>query len=909
MPSDTVAKLNRARGERLIVVATMQAVAAIQRDNQALYAELGKTVSAVLVDEGHREPAPTWARSLRNLDKPIILFSATPYRNDLRHFIVDSNYIAQLSFDSAAKAGIIREVSVERLERSETAAAFARALVRRVQKLEIDGDISAKAKVIIHCETAGSVSSVHDALLEIRWARDAGVLAFHETFSSRGPTKYADVPRDLRELPQRFLVHQYKLLEGIDEPAVQVLGMYESLSNARSLVQQVGRIVRNPSGTRSVAFVLCSELDILSDTQWKGFRDYDRTLETLPKTDRDVVANLLRALPPFDYFKGAFRKRVPEDFSTAFDKELRIRKSALIYHHPAPSPEVGLAEVIGDIRESLVSADRWIAREMSDGVSDRASAGYLFLAVIVAPSRLLQESAFVELRFTATAVRQVGNYLFISDSESGAFLDIEDALAGGDSVRLDSLLSGVNTRLTGMSAINSDIGPRALRSRSGAGYSLGESAPYLADHQYVLHRIQGYSGNDYRALGLVRNRVTSGRGDFVSVKAFATWTGDVALELASTSGNDAHPYVERFAKAALAPKAADAEPLHILLHIEALTERFESDRFPGKDLADATELANEVLELPVDDEETGARHAFEIEAFGVRHEIYIKYVPQRRRYKLYSPFLDSFVNTSKPQETALAALNMRQAFQVIPACLDTIYVGRRFYRVDLSVEAGGRGRLLLDLLMPVPALAKANSEKGDISTAPLGRWSDNSAFDLIDRGLKGLHGNPFGSSFPLIACTDLGREIADFVAVDEKRSQLVFLHAKAGSSLFSVSALHVVVAQAIKNLANATAASTRLSEELDVLKQPWRQDGQVRSRMRSGSRSAFVRVARQVSANPNGQREVWLVLGNLLSRSRAEAQLKSHETSAQVVQMFMLLSSLYTQCVSVGVRLRVYCSP
>ena len=911
MPSDGVGRLETKPGERLVLVATMQAVAMAHRTNANLYKTLQESLSVLVVDEGHREPAPTWARALRGLGKPTILLSATPYRNDLRQFNVDSEFVAQLSFASAVEQRILRDVEVEDTLAGANYLAFASALVQRIQSLGDDGLLAPKWKAIVHCETARDIERIHDALSTIKWARDRGILSFHETFAGKGQTKLVEVPL-LRDRTERFLIHQYKLMEGIDDSSIQVLCIWEPFKNARSLVQQVGRIVRNPDGSQRKAYLLTRPTDALTSQQWLSFREFDQSLGQSPLTDRDIVVKLLAALPEYDYILGAFRRRVPQDFDRPFDKELLVRRSALIFRHPSRNPRAGLQKVLPGIRESLITADRWIAKELDDGFQRPNAAGHIFLSAIVAPSQILTESAFMELRFAATVVRQVQDYLFISDSEGGSFLDLDDLLEDPiSSIDLTPLISGTESRVTGMSAMNSDIGSRALRHRSNSSYNLNESAPYLADHQYVLRRVQGYAGREHRALGLARSRLTASRGEHVSVKEFADWTATVVSELSSARRIARNAYFDRFSQPIPAPDEEEAEPLHILLDVEALIDRFEHPDHPGEELLSDTELASEVTRIGDEDGvPSGATHSFLVTIFGQRHAVFLRYDEKRNRYQLYSEFLNCFVNVSRPKETLLTSLNARQAFRIVPLAQETIYAGRRFYRTELTADPGSRGRLLLDLLYPLPQLEGAMSEKGDIHTAPAGRWSAGSVFDLIDRGLAGGLGSPFiGQRFSLIGCTDLGREIADFVAVDPHGNQLVFLHAKAGDNQFSVSALQEVVAQGIKNLANATVGSSKLVHGLDVLRRAWRHNGRTRERMRAGTFAQFLEQAKAVSTAPNGQREVWLVLGGLLSKSVAEEQFRENSASPAVAQMFMLLSSFYTQCVSSGVALRIFCSP
>lgn len=115
---DTLAeKLVETRGQRVIVVATIQAV-------QQIYAAgtlqlLKDHIGTVLFDEGHREPAPLWAKVIRSFGVPTVLFSATPFRGDLKVFTIDDDHIHFLPFAKAVESALIRGVRVEERPLSE----------------------------------------------------------------------------------------------------------------------------------------------------------------------------------------------------------------------------------------------------------------------------------------------------------------------------------------------------------------------------------------------------------------------------------------------------------------------------------------------------------------------------------------------------------------------------------------------------------------------------------------------------------------------------------------------------------------------------------------------------------------------------------------------------------------------
>ena len=117
----------------MIIVATIQAV-------QQTYAagevdKLHEFIGTILFDEGHREPAPSWAKVIRSFAVPTVLFSATPFRGDLNVFDIDENHIEFLSFSDAVVGALIRGVKVEDDGLSNDPALFAKQIIEAHDKI------------------------------------------------------------------------------------------------------------------------------------------------------------------------------------------------------------------------------------------------------------------------------------------------------------------------------------------------------------------------------------------------------------------------------------------------------------------------------------------------------------------------------------------------------------------------------------------------------------------------------------------------------------------------------------------------------------------------------------------------------------------------------------------------------
>jgi hypothetical protein len=175
------------------------------------------------------------------------LFSATPFRNDLKIFDVDLDHVEFLGFQRAISDGLIRGVEIQ--DSSGGPADFARAVVALRDALVGGGRFSANHKMIVRADHVENVRALFDGFVTALRGRDERVLALHNTFKQSGPPGAQirpDVPSDLRTRTERFLIHQFMLTEGIDDPACTMLALYEPFSTERQLVQQVGRLTRHP---------------------------------------------------------------------------------------------------------------------------------------------------------------------------------------------------------------------------------------------------------------------------------------------------------------------------------------------------------------------------------------------------------------------------------------------------------------------------------------------------------------------------------------------------------------------------------------------------------------------------------------------------------------------------------------
>ena len=422
---DTVRALDAAGADRIVVFSTVQALQQIH--SGADYGRLAGRFGTVMFDEGHREPATLWAKAVRGLGAPTILFSATPFRNDLKIFDVDPDHVHFLSFEKAVKERLIRGVEIVEEDFRGGAAEFARRAIATRDRLIADGRFGPDNKMIIRAANEDDVDGLFAAFVRELGRRPEGVLALHHNYAldgSPGRQRRPDVPRNLRARTERFLIHQFMLAEGIDDPACTMLALYDPFSTERQLVQQVGRITRH--GGRigkpvAPAFVLARKKDEVRK-MWSRFLGFDRACvdnngKPPIRNDRGVLDQLIAALPDVDYVSGKFRSRLDID-DASLEDELRIPKSAVVFD---VQKSFDLDEFQTEVSEGLEEEDRF-ERKVAK-VAGGSCRYHLTLRLRQSP--FLADSLFLSPSLELTIYARRGDKLFFYDS-AGLWLENSD---------------------------------------------------------------------------------------------------------------------------------------------------------------------------------------------------------------------------------------------------------------------------------------------------------------------------------------------------------------------------------------------------------------------------------------------------------------------------------------------------
>lgn len=882
---DFVKRVSEGEAAPAIYVATLSMALEIFKTmsfDEAATATLFRQFATVVIDECHYEPAPGWSRAVRAMGLPICLFSATPFRNDNRMFDIDPSAQFRYSHEKAVADRVLREPDFVILEPQPSITTYIDLLLEKVDDRNVK---EPNERVIVRCGNSADVRAVTDELV----ARGRKAIGVHETFSRDvgKPHFLTRIPAPADRPDAEFLVHQHKLTEGFDDPSVRVLAIHSGFGNDRARVQQVGRVLRNPNreaGERAVVFSCDGQMG----ASWSRYLAFDRSIG--PRSvavDPAGIGELLAAQPEIFYWDRRFREK-PDFAADGAWNAIRYRLSTNIRR---PDNGFALVEFVAQVTRDLESSGRQVLAEYQP-----SSDVYVLLYMSVRNSPILHEAAFVEMSLGYMVLHWNGSHLFVS-SPDGLTDYVRKTTKPLPAGLLVGLLPDAST-ITAMSLTNNDLSDWAVRSRSLHARDLGQIAAEVGDSTFGYSTASGYLSVEGDAVrrytGIKHGRVTDYRLFKGLYGELYAWFGE--LEAALQSASEPATAISRYGL----PIVPDKLPVaaHVLLDVssESFAPEVEGDGplivdWRGSDVVDGR------FKVTLNEEEI---------------EVAIRWDPREERFSVES---EATVPYRAVTDNGLDFWQYINRGQLMRVATDEglVYTNRNFWRLDLHDAASESG--LMSVLNTCTDLANVLGEKGH--TIGQDPWPRSTVFGVLEQDLLP---DSLGADATIL-CTDLGSEIADFIGFDDEK--VVFAHAKSKSadnpSRVSASALHEVVAQAMKSLRFLTLGNTDRPKtgywsnvwEINRTKPRSERLGPA-TRLRRGQPQAdgakHWEAINNVIQSHSAAREVWLVLGACLSKSALMQDLKQARPSPAALQVHALLSGAWSSTQQCGVRLRVFCS-
>ena len=686
------------------------------------FRKLLKSVDLVIVDEGHYEPAYSWAQCIRELDKPTVLLSATPYRNDFKYFQIDGHFTFNLPFPNAVDNKLIRRVRIapahsanlpDRAPPQDLAddapTAFVRHFASAVTRVRSDPDMM----VIVHARRFDTLRR-----LQVAFARELGVVTglIHDRVRGReesDPTDLIDthgLSSEMRaqlkrhrhrhvekarndEGPQIWL-HQYKLLEGIDNHRFSEVWLYDNFGSARQLIQQIGRATRLPKGRRGKTTAIIrgwnarissapDDPTIQEELQrrWGDFLAYEKYAEAKTESVFRAETHLLNLLaevaPDAQYLLGEFR---PGNFlrqlgNVGLNDFIVPRRAQIL--RISPTEEYGdlTAEGIATLAaEAMQLEERFDIRHVrAKRGEDRASCA-LLQYLEWANSPYLRRHTLPQWKLGLFVVYVADPYVFMLDTGGncidlarlGLYQPAREELkrlfaASETHPDIEGEFVHEGTRVIEATAMGLDPSELAIRKLSVRKARLDDGYFDLAEAGQAPTSVRGYgpAASDeggrtthMRNLSMRRASVSDPSSRHVSISRYLRWLDGLAGIL-GREGIRPSPFFERFAQETSPPCEEDGAPSSILLDLWDILNPSEEDRDSrlwNQDVIDRWLSLDTCLDVHIEPPEEDWQKPRYFAVFD-GHEIDVSYVhrntvPPRGRYRLRSESLDGAL--SKP---------------------------------------------------------------------------------------------------------------------------------------------------------------------------------------------------------------------------------------------------------------------
>lgn len=775
-----------------VLVASIQSLLKIKKNNIELYKKLKRKIDFSIFDEGHREAASEWSNVVRELSKKVVLFSATPVRNDERVFEFGKN-IFQFSYQEADRIDVVRKLEFRNI--TDKAKDFVKTVKNVIENYKDSFQISEKDfQIIIRCETKSQIIDLTNSLNE------NGIISvgIHDSFKNTNNLYREYSLINNREQITCFL-HQYKLVEGIDNNKFSILIFFSSYKNGRSIIQQVGRILRKSSEKDHRTAWVFSYTEKEKNT-WANYLNYEENLIDDGNFNYDQYHTIfLKSLPSAIYNKDFLSSY--KSGTTTFDlNRYKIPKISNVFQSSDSSiTEPEQFQIALNLVESYLLGDEYVVLEKNVNYDKKE------LVVIYSSysfSKYLVKEIYIEPTLEIVILKVINNRLFYFNT-----LDRKPESLGQHWRRVDgSLLTKMfqsTTEFQIASVKNGSITTNNFNRMTINAEDISRMVPDPADKFNLLTVVKGKFELENgemtsRYIGFNNGRISE-NNEIVGLENYLKWIEEINHLFNAT---ETHSIFDRYAPITLAPNNTD--PVAITFYFDdddPLTDSF-GNKIDMK--SKTSKVESNSIKLTINEKE---------------YDISIAYLPITNEYH-FSSF--EKIPAKYNDMDLIDFINKNQNFLVMLPENDYRFYNGQFYKLGVPVDYKEIKKLVDHNKLLLPDGAVIN-EKGkyykNASNAPKKViWDPYSLFYIIATQGKDIRNNSQLKRILMeadyIVCSDLNKEIADFIVVSDSANEVSFIHCKAGDSKLSASAFQEVCGQINKNLDYVHNASTREPRDL-----------------------------------------------------------------------------------------------
>ncbi|MCC5905727.1 MAG: DEAD/DEAH box helicase family protein [Balneolaceae bacterium] len=311
-----------------VVVSTINSVAQGTAEN--FLDDIKAKCSHLIIDEAHHVPASSWSRLKEVFSgKPILQFTATPYREDKSP--IKGEVIYNYPLIKAQEDGIFREINFQGVFETDPERSDGLIAEKAIKQLREDIVNGYEHILMARCKSIKRAKDVFEIYKEK--AFDLNPTLIHSTVNNADAKIQALIKGD-----HKIVVTVNMLSEGFDLPRLKLAAMHDKFKSLAITLQFAGRFTRESSESIGVATIIANT----------GLEDVYSSLQSLYDEDSDwnkIIADLSfdkieeeQAL--LQFLKEAQRIDSPdeEDLISITPQSLQPKFSTLIYRASSFNP-------------------------------------------------------------------------------------------------------------------------------------------------------------------------------------------------------------------------------------------------------------------------------------------------------------------------------------------------------------------------------------------------------------------------------------------------------------------------------------------------------------------------------------------------------------------------------------------
>lgn len=890
-------------------------------------------IDLVVFDEGHAEPASQWSKAVRKFECKKIIITATPYRNDLFSFDIDTKHHYIYTFKKAVENQDILEPIFKVVAKD--------ILLEKIREIKISQPDSV---CIIKCKEFSDVQEYFDLM-----KTEFNTAAIHDQYAkSSNENTLQNVPANICDKDYEVIIHQKKLDEGVDIPQAKILILTYPISSGRELVQTIGRVVRTYKEYKPYVIGLSNNKNL---DLWSNFKEFDeylsnkKTAEKFIKTlDTAVlIESYINDFPEYSYYESGFKKKFDfEGFNPTESLEIPLA-SVCFYKR---NPEFDLADCLDKLHWEF---------DRQGALSKPYPELGIVTSIVFNNSRFLRDSLFFEPSLEIMVVKELGSdYVAIFDSQGRTFSDSND-LGVGKAVNMDTLLKVISH--PDKTTLTKQANTRALQTSN----HRPEGISYIGDLEAINHpatnstyaittgKFNSINNSNKKIvdsyyLGVESGRISDQKKRRFSYQEFTDWLDDIYSRFQNNYTLQSN-FVGSFAKHSDSVPEEDPSACildftdieNLSFNYENLTYHIDSDYIyriydQGFSLLDTCNLSP-VLTYSTNIS-SSTKFTVCIEKSHTKQiKVQLSFDKENNLCINTSDKLDFYKgSTLLKAEDILNNETIKLLYNS-----GVIFLKGDFFESRMPTESGNLNKNLMSKIIPLNCLLKdALSEKDEGNTTK-DSFGHNSIFYEIDKLTNVKNNDPnistlgdfyhYLPNIDLILCTDMGTEPADFIL--SSPDKLVMVHVKCGKSAISpksgVNAIAEVGSQAIKNIHALVGQKFEKYYNMSRLRSKWRASGDtdLDNRIRLFNREydptdfqtpeALDKVLEEIDKRRKDvlvKKEMWIVIGNGFSSENFRKQMENISNAAgESKQAYQLIDTWLTQFSNYEIDLKLFVSP